>query len=62
MIIGAGIPFSLHYLPTPLNVLVGLLALPLSSWQHFLEESWFMPLRDAGCNESSFRPGQIQRP
>lgn len=28
-IIGAGIPFSLHYLPTPLNVLVGLLALML---------------------------------
>lgn len=28
-IIGAGIPFSLHYLPTPLNVLVGLLALTL---------------------------------
>ena len=29
MIIGAGIPFSLHYLPTPLNVLVGLLAFTL---------------------------------
>ncbi|MGI8919229.1 MAG: hypothetical protein ACR2H6_11560 [Pyrinomonadaceae bacterium] len=28
-IIGAGIPFSLHYLPTPLNVLVGLLAFTL---------------------------------
>jgi hypothetical protein len=27
--IGAGIPFSLHYLPTPLNVLVGLLAFTL---------------------------------
>ena len=29
VIIGAGIPFSLHYLPTPLNVLVGLLAFSL---------------------------------
>ena len=29
VVIGAGIPFSLHYLPTPLNVLVGLLALTL---------------------------------
>ena len=29
IIIGAGIPFSLHYLPAPLNVLVGLLALLL---------------------------------
>ena len=29
LIIGAGIPFSLHYLPAPLNVLVGLLALML---------------------------------
>jgi len=29
VIIGAGIPFSLHYLPTPLNVLVGLLAFTL---------------------------------
>ena len=28
-IIGAGIPFSLHYLPAPLNVLVGLLAFTL---------------------------------
>lgn len=28
-IIGAGIPFSLHYLPAPLNVLVGLIALAL---------------------------------
>lgn len=28
-IIGAGIPFSLHYLPIPLNVLVGLMALML---------------------------------
>jgi hypothetical protein len=28
-IIGAGIPFSLHYLPTPLNVLVGLVAFTL---------------------------------
>ncbi len=29
VIIGAGIPFSLHFLPTPLNVLVGLLAFSL---------------------------------
>ena len=29
VIIGVGIPFSLHYLPAPLNVLVGLLALML---------------------------------
>ena len=29
IIVGAGIPFSLHYLPAPLNVLVGLLALML---------------------------------
>lgn len=29
VIIGAGIPFSLHYLPAPINVLVGLLALTL---------------------------------
>jgi hypothetical protein len=28
-IIGAGIPFSLHYLPTPLNVLIGLIGLML---------------------------------
>lgn len=29
VIIGAGIPFSLHYLPAPLNVLVGMLAITL---------------------------------
>ena len=29
VIIGAGVPFSLHYLPTPLSALIGLLALLL---------------------------------